>query len=114
MYNMGLYRESMKNNFLSKPQGLEPKYLVCCFTCWTSTKLVPIMPMVFKMALKGGSYALHRLIYGRHKTLFLSEITEPKALIFCMQHHLLYIYSVCSIFALSAKNSPTQGVQYFM
>ena len=38
------------------------------------------------------------------------ETTRPRALIFHMQHHLVYLYQVCLKYAPGAKNGPAQGV----
>ena len=35
MFNIGLYRENMKNSSCLKLQGREPLYLVCSITLWT-------------------------------------------------------------------------------
>ena len=41
---------------------------------------------------------------------FLSEISRPRALSFCMKHHLVNFYQVCSIYiSLGAKNGTPRG-----
>ena len=56
MYYIGLYQENMKKIFWSettRPRAsifsMEPRYLVCSITYWTSTKLIEIIPVVPKM-----------------------------------------------------------------
>ena len=44
-----------------------------------------------------------------HETIFLSEITRPRALIFGMKHHLVNLYEVCSYYIPGAKNGPVPG-----
>ena len=45
----------------------------------------------------------------KHKTIFLSETTRPRALIFNMKHHIVKLYQVCSNYIHGAKNDPPQG-----
>ena len=55
MFNIDLYRENVKKSSCLKPQGLEPCYLVCSITKWTSTKIVQIIALGPKMVpLRGG------------------------------------------------------------
>ena len=51
-----------EKSFCLKPQGLEPLPSVCGITCWTSTKIVHIMPLGSKMAWPLGIHILQRLI----------------------------------------------------
>ena len=39
----------------------------------------------------------------KHETIFLSETTRPRALIFSKNHHLVNLYQVCSNYAQGAK-----------
>ena len=45
----------------------------------------------------------------KHETIFLSETTMPRALLFGMKHHLVTLYQVCSNYIPGAKNAPPQG-----
>ena len=61
------------------------------------------------MAPPGCSHVLHRLILGKCEKIFMSETTGPKALIFGMKHHLVYLYQVCSNYIPWVKNGPAPG-----
>ena len=45
----------------------------------------------------------------KHETIFLSETTRHRALIFSMYRLLVDLYQVCSNCALGAKKVPSQG-----
>ena len=45
----------------------------------------------------------------KHETIFLSETTMPRALIFGMKHHLENLYQVVQIISLGPKMAPRQG-----
>ena len=49
----------------------------------------------------------------KDETIFLSETTMARALIFGMKHHLVNLYQVCSNYISRAKNGPTPGVTCF-
>ena len=44
------------------------------------------------MAQSWRLHVLHRLIFGNIETIFLSETTRSRALIFDMKHHLVRLY----------------------
>ena len=47
-------------------------------------QFVQVMPLWSKMGLPQGSHVLHRLIWEKHRKIFLSETTRLRALIFGM------------------------------
>ena len=53
------------------------------------------------------------LYWEKDETIFLSETTMPRALIFGINHHLVNLYHVCSNYISGAKNGNTPGVTCF-
>ena len=49
---------------------------------------------------------LHR---EKIKKIILSETTSHRALVFCMRHHLVDAYQVCSNYAPGTQNGPVLG-----
>ena len=48
-------KDSKLQNYSQKVEGMEPWYLVCSISLWTSTKFVHMMPLWLKLALPRGS-----------------------------------------------------------
>ena len=45
----------------------------------------------------------------KREKIFWSETTKPSTLIFCMKHHLVNLYQVCSNYFPGAKNGLAPG-----
>ena len=71
------------------------------------------MPLGPKMGLPWGSQVYIGLYRENMKTIFLSETTRPRALIFDIKQYLVNLYQVISNFAPRAKNTPAPGVICF-
>ena len=79
------------------------------------------LPSLFQLYTRGQKWPLPRVTcftqayIGRNmkQTIFLSETTMPRALIFGMKHHLVNLYQVCSNYISGAKNFLPQGVTCF-
>ena len=50
----------------------------------------------------------------KHETIFLSETTRPRALIFGKKHHLVNLYQVCSNYAQGAKWPHPRGHMFYI
>ena len=63
-----------------------------------------------KLGSPRGSHVLHRLMQGKDiKKIILSETTSHRALVFCMKHHLVDAYQVCSNYAPGTQKRPVLG-----
>ena len=71
------------------------------------------MPQGPKIAPPLGHMFYIGIYREKHETIFLSEITMPRALIFGMKHDLVNLYQVCSNYISGAKNGPTPGATCF-
>ena len=58
------------------------------------------------MAQSWRLHVLHRLILGNIETIFLSETTRSRALIFDMKHHLVRFYQFYSSWVFGTKVGP--------
>ena len=66
-----------------------------------------------KMAPPRGNMIYIGLYREKDETIFLSETTMSRAMIFGMKHHLVILYQVWSNYISGAKNGPTPGVTCF-
>ena len=65
------------------------------------------------MALTWGDMFYIGLYREKHETIFLSETTMPRALIFGMKHHLVDLYEVCANKSLGPKMVLPQGHMFY-
>ena len=49
------------------------------------------------------------LCWEKHETIFLSETTRPRALIFGMKHQLVNLYQICSNYIPGTKMASAEG-----
>ena len=71
------------------------------------------MPLGPKMAPPQGHMFYIGLYREKDETIFLTEATMPRALIFGLKHQLVNLYQVCSNYISGAKNGPAPGVTYY-
>ena len=72
------------------------------------------MPLWLKMAPPQGHIVYIGLYRENHETIFLSETTRHRALIFGAEHHLVNLYQVCSNYIPEAKIGPSQGYMFYI
>ena len=66
------------------------------------------------MTLSPG-HMFYIVIYrGKHETIFLSETTSSRALIFGMKHHLVNLYQVCSNYFAGPKMAHPEGHMFYI